>query len=362
MSKKAVVMFPIPSFRQVHFRKGVGQNALELANSGFEVTFITFENEVTDSIQVPHENITFETVKPTEIQIVIGTLREFLRFDPDLFVIQDDGFRNLTLILLARILQIETIIRPDYVVGNYESESFFGRIGYRLILSFISMTAGLVVTQTKASADELSSIAPELEPLLYWSPLGISPKMEQEIRKSTDTDMSGCQSILYVGSLEEVKNVSTLIESFNSIKEEYPNWTLHIVGDGSLSYEEYDLERIRFHGFLDEKRLARQYVRAEIFCFPSRNESFGKVLTEAAMAQTAIITTQVGIAGYLLRNAGKIVPKDDVAAMSEEISDYIESEKMRKEDARKLQENAEEFSSSSTTDIFIEGVRRLMHE
>lgn len=360
MGSKAIVVFPISSFREVHFRKGVGQNALDLARDGFEVTLVSFQNEHTDSISPPHDNLSFKTVGGSELEIYLGIARELLQSNYDLFVIQDDGFRNMILMSFAKILQMKVVIRPDYVVGNYESESAIGRILYRIILFFISHLSDLIVTQTKAASQELACIAPEVRKALYWCPPGLTPDIEQYIRVALENRIQERWKILYVGELSNDKCVSVLISSFNEIKEKYPNWELHIVGDGPMNFSDYDLDRVQFHGFLVGEELAKQYVQAKIFCFPSKSESFSKVLVEAALAETAIISTRVGIADYLLRNAGIFVPKEDAAAMADAISEYIEDEPRRQEDARILKGNSEEFSSHALEERFLEGINEIM--
>lgn len=360
MGSKAVVVFPISSFREVHFRKGVGKNALELARDGYEVTLVIFQNELTDSISSPHENLTLKTVGRGELDIYVGVARELRQSSGELFLIQDDGFRNIILMLFAKILQMKIVIRPDYVVGNYESEPLTGQILYRIIYFFVSQLADLILTQSKSESEELSDLSAGLRNAIYWCPPGLTPDIERDIRAALQNEDETCKNILYVGRLSRDKCIPILISSFNEIKNKYPDWELQIVGDGPIDFQQYDLERVTFHGFLEGEELAEQYVQAEIFCFPSRSESFSKVLVEAALAKTAIISTPVGIANYLLRDAGLIVPVGDRNAMAEAISTYVMDEARRQKDAQILQRNAEEFRSDTLEERFLNRINEVV--
>ncbi len=75
-----------------------------------------------------------------------------------------------------------------------------------------------------------------------------------------------------------------LIKVWNRLYRIFPDWNLHIVGDGSMRSElekmvlEKNIKRIYFHGFKDPKPF---YEKAKIFCLTSSFEGFGMVLVEA---------------------------------------------------------------------------------
>ena len=74
--------------------------------------------------------------------------------------------------------------------------------------------------------------------------------------------------------------------------------------------------RIEFLGEIkDRKALYDEYKRAKIFTLPSRQESFGIVLVEAAYEGCYLITSEAAAAGYDVSDNGKygtIVKTDDV--------------------------------------------------
>jgi len=135
---------------------------------------------------------------------------------------------------------------------------------------------------------------------------------------------------------------------FNKIKDNYEDWTLEIAGSGK-EYNEIDKEGIRFYGHVETPELIDLYAKAEIFCLPSLHESFGNVLVEAAAAENAIISTDVGVAPELLDSAGLFINKDDCADIAEKLQIYIEDEEKRAADAERLRKNAEEYRIDEVT-------------
>lgn len=110
--------------------------------------------------------------------------------------------------------------------------------------------------------------------------------------------------ILFVGRLEPMKGVDTLITAFAqliTLPDVPPSLHLHVVGDGSLRAECIALaerrgvtDRVRFLGRLTDHRLFREYAEAEIFCGLSRSEALGNVFLEAQATGCAVVATRVG--------------------------------------------------------------------
>jgi glycosyltransferase involved in cell wall biosynthesis len=92
--------------------------------------------------------------------------------------------------------------------------------------------------------------------------------------------------VLSVGRLEPQKDHMTLVDAFASIAEQFPDWSVRIVGEGSLRAEleaaisRHGLEgRVSLPGSTD--RIDHEYAQAQLLAVPSRFESFGMVTAEA---------------------------------------------------------------------------------
>ena len=116
-----------------------------------------------------------------------------------------------------------------------------------------------------------------------------APKHEPLKHKSTKT-------ILYVGRLEKRKGLKHLLQAFLLLAEHQPHVQLLIAGMGpeeeSLRayVSEYDIPRVTFLGYVDDKEKIAKLQRADLFCSAAHyGESFGIVLLEAMAAGTPIV-------------------------------------------------------------------------
>jgi glycosyltransferase involved in cell wall biosynthesis len=105
--------------------------------------------------------------------------------------------------------------------------------------------------------------------------------------------------ILTVSRLIARKGLDTLITALARLQ--HPDLSLDIAGDGpiraSLEHLAVSMgvaDRVRFHGFLDPRDLARLRAQADIFVLASVAESCSMALLEAMAAGLPLIATNVG--------------------------------------------------------------------
>jgi glycosyltransferase involved in cell wall biosynthesis len=81
--------------------------------------------------------------------------------------------------------------------------------------------------------------------------------------------------VLYVGRVSKEKNLDALCNLHNK-------FMITIVGDGPYRKElELKYPNIRFKGYLQGSDLANEYLKANVFAFPSKTDTFGIVMIEA---------------------------------------------------------------------------------
>lgn len=98
--------------------------------------------------------------------------------------------------------------------------------------------------------------------------------------------------LLYVGRLAAEKRVDWLRPALDAI----PQARLALVGDGPMRRELERLfpERTVFAGYLRGDDLARAYAAADLFVFPSANETFGNVILEAMASGLPVVAPASG--------------------------------------------------------------------
>lgn len=114
----------------------------------------------------------------------------------------------------------------------------------------------------------------------------------------------GQQQLLFVGQMVPKKGLSTLLDAFEMLIEEFPELRLSVVGDGPLlevnrrRLSARARGRVQFLGQVHGEALADLYRRCDVFCAPSiGHESFGITLLEGMAAGKPIVASR--IAGYL---------------------------------------------------------------
>jgi glycosyltransferase involved in cell wall biosynthesis len=158
------------------------------------------------------------------------------------------------------------------------------------------------------------------------------------------------KELLYVGRIDFAqKRVDLLLEIWSKLYEEYPDWLLRIVGDGSLDEtiqlaSKLQLRNIYFEGF---KNPQIYYQNASLFCMTSSFEGFGIVLVEAMqyglvpfafnsyLSVTDIIDNQIN---------GVLIPPFDINKYVYELKQFMQDESMHIQFSEAAIKKSKEFS------------------
>jgi len=150
----------------------------------------------------------------------------------------------------------------------------------------------------------------------------------------------GNRMILFVGRIERLKGVDTLIQAMaclNLKNEQKPVHLAIIGGDPSASREAMTVEMVRlqklctdlgldqsvvFLGKRDQNKLPYYYSAADVLVMPSHYESFGMVALEAMACGTPVIASEVGGLAYLVRDGetGFTIPSEEPDKLCEKLS------------------------------------------
>ena len=128
------------------------------------------------------------------------------------------------------------------------------------------------------------------------------------IPNGIDTDGYACRTskdgvkkqILFLSRVHVKKGIERLIDAFDRLHKEFPDWTVAIVGNGEPEY--INRLRLKVYGlgvgesiqildpvFGDAK--LKLYQESSLFCLPSYSENFGMVIAEAMSCGIPAITT-----------------------------------------------------------------------
>ena len=136
--------------------------------------------------------------------------------------------------------------------------------------------------------------------------------------------------IITIAELHPIKRLPILIDAMKEAIKTHPRLVCVIIGDGQEKNHLRHLiesNNLNDHVFLVGAitEAARFLKAGDIFALPSRSESYGYVLHEAALARVPIIATRVGGIIDIIKNSdeGLLVPPDDVRALTQAITETL---------------------------------------
>jgi len=266
-------------------------------------------------------------------------------------------------LLAARILDIPFVASYHTELGDYAMQLTGDRIAAevtRRAVSWIYGHADLIYVPTHATGRGLleQGIDPEA---LYVFGRGVDTDAFNPNRSSwmTRRRMGGKSATvaLYVGRISREKGLDTLAQAFRIAAAQYPDLELVLVGDGPFRSELAELLAGTKHRFLGEitgPALGAVYASADMFCLPSRTETFGQVVLEASASGLPVIVSDSGGAheSVIDGHTGIIVHSDAPAAFAEALCTLAADPERR----RLMGETAHEVASqrSSWAEIFMQ--------
>ncbi|HLF28941.1 MAG TPA: glycosyltransferase [Anaerolineae bacterium] len=154
--------------------------------------------------------------------------------------------------------------------------------------------------------------------------------------------------ILFVGRIERLKGIDTLIRAIALLAHECPTWVermcVAIIGGDPTTNENAELEHLKtmreqlglnhlitFLGARDQDQLQHYYNAATFVVMPSRYESFGMVALEAMACGRPVLASEVGGLAYLVCDGetGFHVPEGDHVALAMAIARLLQDNAVR---------------------------------
>ena len=164
----------------------------------------------------------------------------------------------------------------------------------------------------------------------------------------------GSVQLLFVGRLERRKGIDLLLDVLPGLLDRFPELQVRIIGRDTPStemdttYREDFLQRhadrpellsrVEFAGELDDDDVRAAYASCDIFCAPSRYESFGLVLLEAMSFAKPVVACDEGGMSDLVDDNGFLVPIEDTSALADALAELIGDAELRERMGRRGRE------------------------
>ncbi len=191
------------------------------------------------------------------------------------------------------------------------------------------------------------------------------PRDRARVRRELGLPDLDTPILLFVGRIERLKGIDTLLESVAVVSRFCAgrNLKVLIVGGGDQTEDENaelrrvvqlhrDLnlqEQVEFVGSKPQEMLPLYYSAADMTIMPSHYESFGLVAVESMASGTPVIASNVGGLSYTVKNGetGFLVPEENHFALAEQVHLLLKNPDLRESMGEAAARHAQQYSWSN---------------
>lgn len=225
----------------------------------------------------------------------------------------------------------------------------FDRRYMRLTTKFAVKRCKKIIVPSEQTKKDLINFYHASPSSIVVTPLGYQPPT-CPVQKRPQTE----PYLLYVGRLEEKKNLTTLLTAFKAVAAKNKTITLVLIGKPGHGYQRIEQllqtfspelrKRIIFPGFVDEKTKFAYLQHAEAFVFPSLYEGFGLAVLEAMATGLPVICSNSSSLPEVTADAALLVKPNDITAWSEAITTILSNQKLTSSYRQKALERSKLFT------------------
>ncbi|MFN6566938.1 glycosyltransferase family 4 protein [Dendronalium sp. ChiSLP03b] len=336
---------------------------------GWQITLLTFESQKNNEFYLDTcvSYLTLGINKDSANAIIgvwnnlkrIGRLRDaIINSKPDA-VISFMSTTNVLVLLATRGLQIPVVVSER----NDPLKISISR-SWKQLRQWTYPFADRIVFQTKRARDYFSSKVQASGCII--PNMVLLPPIEKELSRNLLKE----RSLIAVGRLVRAKGFDLLLQAFAKLKNCYPDWTLTILGEGSLRPDLESLceqlglsDRVYLPGAVNNPY---EFLKqADIFIMSSRFEGFPNALCEAMACGLPVISTDCPSGPReIIRDGidGILVPNEDVSALAAAMEQLISNEEERKCLAARAPEVTERFNLEKVMGMWEELLTQVIHE
>ncbi len=221
-------------------------------------------------------------------------------------------------------------------VVNPQWYSFSFHTLYNFVIPRLVKRATRIVTNSNNSRNDIlqyCDVSAERVSLIYWA------VDEMFLKNKRNTSVEDEDYILYVGSLEPRKNIRTLVEAYEKLRERRPDITTKLVLIGGesplfgvvrLNAKKYK-DDVLFKGFVNDNELVDYYKKARLVVYPSLYEGFGLPPLEAMASGTPVVTSNTSSIPEVVGEAALMVNPYDTDQLAETMESVLVNRELRQQ-------------------------------
>lgn len=341
----------------------------ELISRGHDVSVFTMgqdnknigDFDVPDLLKIYRTKSASADFKRDGSEIIHRDFREILTSKPDIihvhtpFGIGKQGLRA------ARLLDIPVIgshhsFYVNYEHGTFKGESFLSRILLRKYSVWFYNQCKLVITPSKAIAEDLIKSKLSTPLSIIPNPISIK-KFKPSAPKEQLKKIAGLPefSLVYFGKITYEKRIHELLKVFALLTPKYPKMRLSIVGDGPEKKNLQDFakrlnvdDKIIFFGLLDGQQFIDTIAANDVFITASDAENQPLPIFEAMALGLPQIVAKSPIDEYIEDGkTGFLTKKYSFMELSEKLAKLIENPALRQQMSENSKKAALKYDASN---------------
>lgn len=198
--------------------------------------------------------------------------------------------RDFIFIKIARALKFKTVA----FIHGFNLE-YAGQVNKKWVRDNLNQTE-LIFVLANAFKEELLSWG--ITTSIVLTTTKVNDKLLEGFNVSSRT--GNIKNILFLSRIEKAKGIYEAVRTYEILKKKFSLLTMSIVGDGSelQSVKEYVARNkvgdVHFTGSLSGKELINEFVKGDLYLFPSYGEGMPTSVLEAMAFGLPVFTRRVG--------------------------------------------------------------------
>lgn len=267
---------------------------------------------------------------------------ELLIHPPDVFF--SPGYVIPFLALLNKKTKKIVTIHDVAFIHLPHSYSIFQRYFLKLTTHQAVKHADKIITPTQATKNDLIRHFNCPSKKIVVTYFG-----QQQSVISNQQSVNKKKQILYIGRIEDKKNISNLIKAFKIFHQQYPDYKLVLAGKPGVGFQSIktliqEHKFINYCGYISTKEKDYLLQTSSALVLLSKYEGFGFPLLEAFGYQLPVLASDIPVLREIGQSACLFVQPDNISEIAKKLESIIINKELRQQLIQAGQQRLQFFS------------------
>jgi len=267
------------------------------------------------------------------------------------------------LFIIPNSLSIYIIIHDIAFKYHPESYSFWQRLYLNFDLKRCLKKCKKIFVPSQKVKDDLLKYIKTGSNKIIVIPHGYSRKCTKSLSAIALAKADKRKQILYIGRIEEKKNISNLIKAFKIFSEKHPDYKLILAGKPGHGFEESVnvskrqgvKDKVKFIGYVNDERKYELLSESSCLVLVSKEEGFGFPILEGFDFEIPVLASDIPVLHEVGGDACLYVNPNSVQEIAIGLERIVSDENLKKKLVEKGKERLKKFSWEKT-------VRKILSE